>query len=79
MKWLESGPKMAWAMTYQVTEYVRSEKKKAGLKKRTGGALPIQRNGGWCAILVFAFPAGFANKGRIHVKKSWHKVRRNYD
>jgi hypothetical protein len=28
MKWLESGPKMAWAMTYQVTEYGKSEKKK---------------------------------------------------
>ena len=45
---------MASAMTYQVTERGKSERKSTSEETDAFGTFAIQRNGRWCAILVFA-------------------------
>ena len=74
----KSGLKMLSAMTYQATNGAIPEKKRIQRHDATPGPV-THRNGGGCAILVFAFPAGLGVKADSNAKNSCHKVRKNYD
>jgi hypothetical protein len=75
----ESGLKMAPAMTYQVTEQRHFKEKSVSGERTRCRSSVTHRNDERCAILVFAFPAGFDVRAESNVKNSWHKARKNYN